>query len=89
MLMQMLENPNEVIIHGYAYQDWIREISNPQVSHKLVTPQATAAHASSCMSSVQSVNVYWGPIKCSCCAHACPSIVYIQHTWVGTQTHNF
>lgn len=27
----MLENANEVIIHGYAYQDWIREISNPQV----------------------------------------------------------
>lgn len=31
MCVQMLENPNEVIIHGYAYQDWIREISNPQV----------------------------------------------------------
>lgn len=36
--MQMLENANEVIIHGYAYQDWIREIANPQVG-----PQPTTA----------------------------------------------
>ncbi|KAL3145841.1 hypothetical protein ABBQ38_015213 [Trebouxia sp. C0009 RCD-2024] len=34
----MLENANEVIIHGYAYQDWIREISNPQVNVGLVGP---------------------------------------------------
>ena len=30
----MLENANEVIIHGYAYQDWIREIPNPQVGDR-------------------------------------------------------
>lgn len=77
--MQMLENPNEVIIHGYAYQDWIREISNPQVSHKFVMPQATMC-ASSCMSFVQNVNVYWVAIRYSCCAPACSSIAYLQHT---------
>lgn len=35
MCLQMLENPNELIIHGYAYQDWIREIPNPQVGFTL------------------------------------------------------
>ena len=29
-LMQLLENANEYIIHGYAYRDWIRSIPNPQ-----------------------------------------------------------
>ena len=29
--LQMLENDNEIILHGYAYQDWVREIPNPQV----------------------------------------------------------
>ena len=28
--MQLLENENEFIIHGYAYRDWIREIPNAQ-----------------------------------------------------------
>ena len=28
-LVQLLENANEYIIHGYAYRDWIREIPDP------------------------------------------------------------
>lgn len=31
MWLQMIENVNEIIIQGYAYADWIREIPNPQV----------------------------------------------------------
>ena len=31
MCMQIIENVNEIIIQGYAYQDWVREIPNPQV----------------------------------------------------------
>ena len=27
----MLENANEIILHGFAYKDFIREIPNPQV----------------------------------------------------------
>ena len=29
--VQIIENVNEIMIQGYAYQDWIREIPNPQV----------------------------------------------------------
>lgn len=29
-LLQLLENANEFIIHGYAYRDWIREIPHAQ-----------------------------------------------------------
>lgn len=37
MLLQMLENANEYILHGYAYTDWLRDIPNPQVnSHPLL-----------------------------------------------------
>lgn len=43
--MQMLENDNEVIIHGYAYQDWIREISNPQVSVLLPDENQAPVHS--------------------------------------------
>lgn len=31
MCVQIIENVNEIIIQGYAYQDWLREIPNPQV----------------------------------------------------------
>lgn len=31
MSLQIIENVNEIIIQGYAYADWIREIPNPQV----------------------------------------------------------
>lgn len=31
MCLQIIENVNEIIIQGYAYQDWVREIPNPQV----------------------------------------------------------
>ena len=31
MCVQIIENVNEIIIQGYAYQDWVREIPNPQV----------------------------------------------------------
>ena len=34
--VQIIENDNEIIIQGYAYQDWIREIPSPQV----VTPDS-------------------------------------------------
>ena len=37
VLVQMLENANEYILHGYAYADWLRDIPNPQVhSHHLL-----------------------------------------------------
>ena len=29
--LQMLENANEIILHGFAYKDFLREIPNPQV----------------------------------------------------------
>ena len=31
MCVQIIENVNEIIIQGYAYQDWVREIAHPQV----------------------------------------------------------
>ena len=29
--LQMLENANEIILHGFAYKDFLRELPNPQV----------------------------------------------------------
>ena len=31
--LQMLENANEIILHGFAYKDFLREIPNPQVRY--------------------------------------------------------
>ena len=31
-MMQLLENENEFIIHGFAYRDWIREIASPNLN---------------------------------------------------------
>lgn len=37
-VVQLLENENEFIIHGYAYRDWIREIPNPHINVGQVAP---------------------------------------------------
>ena len=37
----MLENANEIILHGFAYKDFLREIPNPQVC---LCPKPLCAH---------------------------------------------
>ena len=40
----MLENANEIILHGFAYKDFLREIPNPQVGTFALISDQVHAH---------------------------------------------